>query len=178
MLELKMPSRRRSFQQWLVRMPVRHGGMGLACQEDLAPLAFIGSLEQALPYFGGESGICPTLAHLVGGTPETRYTPLVESGCRTGRELLSLWQELQEEFREACHFLGKELEGPAAVGVGGIGEGSTTGATRKLLARAREEWRFDTFERSLALQGREAVKGRAISSWKERDKYSKFQGDG
>ena len=94
------------------------------------------------------------------------------------QEACGLGQELQEELREACHFLGKELEGPAAVGVGGIGEGSTTGATRKLLARAREEWRFDTFERSLVLQGREAVKGRAISSWKERDKYSKFQGDG
>ena len=35
----------RSFQIWLVRMPIRHGGMGLAFQEDLAPLAFIGSLE-------------------------------------------------------------------------------------------------------------------------------------
>ena len=82
--------------------------MGLACQEDLAPLAFIGSLEQALPFFGGESGICPPLAHLVGGTPQTRYGPLVESGCRTCRELLAAWQEVQEEYREACHFLGKK----------------------------------------------------------------------
>ena len=44
-----------SFQKWLVGMPIRHGGMGLACQEELAPLAFIGSLEQALPFFGGEA---------------------------------------------------------------------------------------------------------------------------
>ena len=160
----------RSFQSWLVRMPIRHGGMGLACQEDLAPLAFIGSLEQALPFFGGESGIWPPLAHLVGGTPETRYSPLVESGCRTGRELLAAWREVQEEYREACLFLGKEEEGPASVEVGAIGDGSTTGATRKLLARAREEWRFDCFEQSLGLQGRAAAKGRAISSWKERDK--------
>ena len=77
---------------------------------------------------------------------------------------------MQEEYREACHFLGKDMEGPAAVEVGAIGEGSTTGATRKLLARAREEWRFDCFELGLARQGREAAKGRAISSWKERDK--------
>ena len=94
----------------------------------------------------------------------------MESGCRTGRELAAVWRELQEEHREACHFLGKEVEGPAAAEVGGIGDGATTGATRKLLARAREEWRFDCFEQCLALQGREAIKGRAISSWKERDK--------
>ena len=35
----------RSFQSWLVGKPIRHRGMGLACQEDLAPLAVIGSLE-------------------------------------------------------------------------------------------------------------------------------------
>ena len=84
----------------------------------LASLAFIGSLEQALPFFGGEAGICPPLAHLVGETKETRYRPLVDSGCRTGRELAAVWRELQEEHREACHFLGKEVEGPAAMEVG------------------------------------------------------------
>ena len=36
-------------------------GMGLACQEELAPLAFMGTLEQALSFFGGEEGVCPTL---------------------------------------------------------------------------------------------------------------------
>ena len=70
-------------------------------------------------------GICPPLAHLVGKTKEKRYSPLVDSGYRTDRELGALWRELQDEHREACDFLGKEVEGPAAVEVGGIGEGST-----------------------------------------------------
>ena len=34
-----------------------------------------------------------------------------------------------------------------------IWEGFTTGTTRKLLARSREKWRFNTFERSMAGEG-------------------------
>ena len=91
--------------------------------------------------------------------------------CRTGMELQAVWQELQKEYREACLFLGKEEEeGPVSLGVGAIGEGSTAGATRKLLSRAREKWRLKTFGRSLTLQTREPVKGRAVSGWKERYK--------
>lgn len=91
--------------------------------------------------------------------------------CRTGMELQAVWQELQKEYREACLFLGKEEEeGPVSLGVGAIGEGSTAGATRKLLSRAREKWRLNTFGRSLTLQTREPVKGRAVSGWKERYK--------
>ena len=101
----------RSFQRWLVGLPIRHSGMGLTCQEELAPLAFMGTLEQALPFFGGEEGVCPTLANLVGATAETRYGALVRDGCRTGQELLSPWQGVQREYREACYFLGREEEG-------------------------------------------------------------------
>ena len=64
----------------------------------------------------------------------------------------------------------EEEEGPVSLGVGAIGEGSTAGATRKLLSRAREKWRLNTFGRSLTLQTREPVKGRAVSGWKERYK--------
>ena len=98
-------------------------------------------------------GICPSLAHLVDETKETRYGPLVDSGCRTGSELLAVWRELQEEYREACHFLGKEVVGPAALEVGGIGEDSTTGATRKILAGPAGQGRFDCFEQCLASEG-------------------------
>ena len=58
-------------------------GMGQSCQEELAPLAFMGTL-----------------------------------------------------YRDACYFLGREEEGPMAGSLEGLGQGSTTGATRRLLTRA------------------------------------------
>ena len=67
-----------SLQSWLTSLPVRHGGMGLNSQASLIPAAFIGTLEQALPFFGGERGVCP---------------PLVASDSRTGRELVTAWRE-------------------------------------------------------------------------------------
>ena len=43
----------RSFQHWLASLPVRQGGLGITSQVELAPLTFIGSVEQALSFFGG-----------------------------------------------------------------------------------------------------------------------------
>ena len=63
---------------------------------------------------------------------------------------------------EACVYLGKEVEG--------LGEGSTSGATRKLLSRAREELRLEVFEQAISLHRDRGARG--ISSWKERDKLT------
>ena len=114
----------------------------------------------------GEKGVAPHLAHLVGDREEARYEPLIQSNCRTGVELAEAWARLQGEGRAACELLGREFEGPLSVPVAGIGEGSTTGATRKLLSRAREELRLALFERSLTLQRDKTLRG--LKSWKER----------
>ena len=53
------------------------------------------------------------------------------------------------EYREACYFLDREEEGPMAGSLEGLYEGSITRATRRLLTRAREEWRYDVLERNL-----------------------------
>ena len=160
-----------SFQYWVANMPVRMGGMGLISQVDLSPIAFIGGLEQALPYFGGESGVCPPLQHLgAGGQQDQRWSPLLQSGCRTGRELARAWEIIQGEATEACGYLGKELEGPLSVGLEGLGAGSTKGATRKELSREREEMRKEVFERALTLHRDQRARG--VSSWKERDKLT------
>ena len=76
----------RSYQDWVVREPVRLGGMRLRSQADLSSAAFLGALEQTLPSFVGERGVCPQLAHLVGDSQDTneRWAPLIESGSRTG----------------------------------------------------------------------------------------------
>ena len=52
--QLPMPVAGRSdlsFQQWVVRQPVRLGGFGLRSQRDTVGPAFIGALEQAIPFF-------------------------------------------------------------------------------------------------------------------------------
>ena len=56
----------KSFQHWLASLSIRQGGLGIASQVEIAPLAFIGSVEQELPFFRGKKGMCTTLGDLVG----------------------------------------------------------------------------------------------------------------
>ena len=56
----------KSYQECVVRHPIRLGGFGLRSQADLSPAAFIGSVKQVLPSFVGARGICPQLGHLLG----------------------------------------------------------------------------------------------------------------
>ena len=62
----------RSLQSWLLSLPISQGGQGLTSQQELIPADFIGTLEQALPFYGGLRGVCPHLAHLVEETGESR----------------------------------------------------------------------------------------------------------
>ena len=55
----------RNLQSWLLSLPICQGGMGLTSQQDLNPAAFIGTLQQALPFFGGVRGVCPPLDHFL-----------------------------------------------------------------------------------------------------------------
>ena len=121
----------RSFQEWVVRQPVKLGGLGLRGQVDLSPVAFIGALEQTVAGFQGEQGVCPQLAHLVGADVANRWQPLLDSGCRTGRELARAWDILQKEDRECSDYLGQEAVGVMTAPVAGAGEGSNDGSTRK-----------------------------------------------
>ena len=58
---------RRTFQDWVVRQPIKLGGLGMRSQADLSPAAFMGALEPTLPSFIGERGICPQLSQLERG---------------------------------------------------------------------------------------------------------------
>ena len=161
----------RSFQHWLASLPIRQGGLGVASQVEISPLAFIGSVEQALPFFGGEKGVCPPLGDLVGEDKDTRWAPLLASNCRTARELHWCHQQLRTEVDEAMVFLEREEEeGVLSVPLVGLGEGCTSGYTRKLLTRAREDLRLEVFQRAVVLHQDQRARG--ISSWKERDKLS------
>ena len=80
--------------------------------------------------------MCPQLADIVGETSGDRWAPLIESGCRTGRELERLWERQQGVVRECCTYLGEEFEGPFSTPVVEVGEGSVDGSTRSRLGEA------------------------------------------
>lgn len=122
----------RSFQQITTSLPVKSGGLGLRSQLDLSPAAWVGALEQALPFFSGEKGVCLPLAELSGAEEDDlhRWRPLLESGLRTGEELRQAWATLQQRAQHMVDYLGEELTGALEVGVEGAGMGCTTGATR------------------------------------------------
>ena len=65
--------------------------------KDTSGPAFIGSIEQAIPFFWGENGICPQLVDQMGGEDcfgeeapsDNRWRVMLGSGCREGEELRS-----------------------------------------------------------------------------------------
>ena len=131
----------RSFQQWVIRQPVKMGGLGLRNQVELSPAAYIGGLEQALPHFTGEGGVCQQLTGVLGdgqGQVDKRWRPLLQSGCRTGRELTQAWGVLQGEARQCAEYLEQDLAGALAVPLEGVGEGSVDGSTRRTVVQQRE----------------------------------------
>ena len=92
----------RSYQDWLMRTPVRLGGFGLRSMVDVRNVAFVGGLEMALPSFAGEKQqLMPQLAALPDRVEgNTRWAGLLASGCRTGRELHLAWGVLKGEAEE------------------------------------------------------------------------------
>ena len=114
--------------------------------------------------------MCPQLADMVGETSGDRWAPLIESGCRTGRELERLWERQQGVVRECCTYLGEEFEGPFSTPVVEVGEGSVDGSTRSRLGEAREKLMGRVLQRALLLHPDQTTY--PVSSWKERDKLS------
>ena len=54
-------------------MPVRLGGMGLRSMSDVSLAAFIGGVEQSLPHFVGEDGVCQQLTSVLGDMENTGH---------------------------------------------------------------------------------------------------------
>ena len=143
----------KSYQNWMIRTPVRLGGMGLRSIEETRLAAYIGGVEQAVPHFVGERGICKQLGQVLGDMqqPSTRWSELIESGCRTGSELFSAWQTLRQEASESCHYLGRDLEGLLASEARGAGDGCEDGSTRRKISTWLEDTRAAVLARSLQL---------------------------
>ena len=91
------------------------GGLGLRSHFEVSSAAFMGGLEQSLPHFTIEDGVCPHLVTVLGDWQEQverRWEHLIQSGSRAGRELVTAWNVLQVEARQCSTYLGQELEGP------------------------------------------------------------------
>ena len=103
----KVESQSISFQGWVLRLPGRLVGFGFRSHQDTAKVAFIGALEQAIPSFQGEIGVCPQLAHQMGGDDcfgegagGSRWRVVFSSGSLEGEELRRAWSSLQEARSE------------------------------------------------------------------------------
>ena len=139
---------------------------------ETSPAAFIGGLEQALPHFTGEGGICQLLQPVLGdwtGQGDKRWQQLLRSGCRTAQEFSTSWDVLQEEARECTVFLGQELDGHLAVPVEGVGEGSVDGSTGRKLVQQREELRGAVLELALTRLGDSTQ--RPVCAWLNRESF-------
>ena len=165
------------FAAWALRQPIKCGGMGLRRYVDICRPAFLGACELALPRL--HKGFCPILTSQVGGADshgeewQGRWTTLLSSGCRAGKELAESWRLLQLETRSAMTFLeedDEEVEGPLSAAVEDAGEGSVTGGTRGQLVQDKEMLMGRVMLRALEKHPRQG--DRAVFSWPQRDKLS------
>ena len=163
----------RSFQHFVIRQPVKMGGLGIRSNVETSPAAYIGGLEQALPHLTGTGGVCQMLKGVLGdgqGPPSTRWQQLIESGCRTGQELVSAWSLLQVEARQCSIYLSQDLVSPLNSPVEGAGDGANDGSTRRKIVQQREELRGAVLKVALARLANQKL--RPVMAWNNRDKLS------
>ena len=143
----------RSYQDLMVRTPVRLGGMGYRSVSETSLVAFVGGVEQALSHFMGEGGVCHQLGPVLGNlqNSNTRWRSMLESGCRTGEELTWAWDTLRREATESSRYLDRDMEGPLVVEVEGAGNGSRDGSTRRKVTTWLEDTRAAVLVKSLEL---------------------------
>ena len=126
---------------------MRLGGFGLCSHRDTIGPAFIGALEQAVPFFCGENGICPQLADSLGGEEcfgedaagDRRWRVMLESGSREGEELRRVWQALKAEEQQAAVWLGRDAQESLSVQVESVGGNSCDGSTRGKISEERDK---------------------------------------
>lgn len=163
--------RTRSYQHWVIRQPIKMGGLGIRSNVETRHAAYIGGLEQALPHFVGEGGICKQLSMVLGEVDgESRWQTLLQSGCRTGNELADAWNILKQEAQHCSSYLGLDIQGPLTSDVEGAGQGSTDGSTRRKITAEREELRGAVMKECLSRMTNQ--KRRAVVAWQNRDKLA------
>ena len=109
----------RSFQCLLAAQPVKLGGLGLRSLVETIFPAFIGGLEQALPYMVAgelcEAPLAPSLRQMIGSLEGAdRWREMLAIGSRTAREFSQAWESLTAEAADIWRYLGEEPAGALA----------------------------------------------------------------
>ena len=164
----------KSFQEWVLRLPVRLGGLGIRSTLETRHAAFIGGVEQALPHFTNREGVCDQLRPIIGdfsGSSDTRWERLINSGCRTGSEFAECWNIIKEEVSQCYRYLQRGMElSPLNKPAHAAGDGRDDGTTRKIIVQHREEVREAVLRESLSR--RRERQSRQVMAWTNRDKLS------
>ena len=165
-----------TFAHWVVRQPIKLGGLGLRSYAELCHPAFIGAVEMTFPRL--HQGFCPLLTGSVGGpecfgneaASEGRWRTFLSSRLKAATEFQQAWDFLKLEAQEASTFLGRDVEGPLTQDVESAGDGNTSGTTRNKILEEREK----TMGLLLlaALEQHPNQNMRPVWSWPERDKLS------
>jgi len=144
----------RSYQRLLAAQPVKLGGLGRRELRETISAAFIGGVEQAIPFLAareGEAGLCPQLRDLVGRVEgPQRWRQFLAAGSRTSQEFSQCWESMAEEASHICNYLGKEFVGAMSEPLVSAGGESCNGSTRRLIVEQRESLRHQLLMKALA----------------------------
>ena len=168
----------RSYQEWLIRLPVKLHGWGFRSLRETCGPAYLGALETAIPFMAARDMICPQMAAVWGGeeswaegaADETRYRVLLQSGCQEGEELRRVWESLESRAREAAGWLDREVEEVFTSGIEAVGGGCVSGGTRGRIMEASEKTNSLVLSRALELH--RPQKARHVWAWRQRDKLT------
>ena len=144
-----------SYQRLMVAQPVKLGGTGLRSLEETRYPAFLGGLEQSLPYMVAgehcEAPLVPGLRAAVGSMagPE-RWTDMLAAGSRTATELQDIWGSLAGEAQSIWTYLGEEPSGPLSAMLEGVGGSTVDGSTRSKVVQQLEGLRHQLLTKALA----------------------------
>ena len=147
--------RGRSFQEHIVRLPIRLRGFGLRSLVDTSPVAFIGGVEMAM---GGEDA------------EDGWWRALLEEGSRTGDEYGSSWAAVQGEAEQMATFLNVELTGTLLNGADSVMHVPVGGSCRQDITEQREELREASVAEGLRKHGDQAA--RPVRMYPQLDKLS------
>ena len=146
-----------SFQEILVRLPIRLRGFGLRSFADTALTAFIGGVELAL---GGEE---------VEGEGSW-WRALLDSDSRTAREYSNCWDILQREGEQASGFLNLELTGALATGPAIVEQSRPGESCRQVVTKEREELKEAVLREALVRHPDQSA--RPVRAYPQFDKLS------
>ena len=139
-----------------------------------------GALEQSVPHFSGEKGICPQLAPILGGEEcfgdealgHDRWRVMLNSGCREGFELKRVWTKMKLEEEQAATWLGIEMQENLSVRVESVGGSSCDGSTRGKISEERDKTWAKLIVKGLGDHPQQDRSNRPVWSWLQRDKLS------